>query len=85
MMSIKKKRHVFHDLNGMLSQQCLSKKAREFVILYITKNYLITGCPDMAETMQNVLTGWYFHKCNEYEVHFGTWYGQQWASQVVQW
>ena len=39
----------------------------------------------MAETMQNILSGWYFHRCNEYDVHFGTWYGQQWASQVLQW
>ena len=39
----------------------------------------------MAETTQNILTGWYFHRCTEYEVHFGTWYGQQWASQAVQW
>ena len=70
MMSIKKKkRYVFHDLNGMLSQQCLAKRQ---YILYITKKYLITGCPDMAETMQNILSGWYFHRCNEYDVHFGT-------------
>lgn len=70
MMSIKKKVCVSQSEWNAESAKSV-KKAREFGILHITKNYLVTGCPDMAETMQNVLTGWYFHKRNEYEVHFG--------------
>ena len=85
MMSIKKKKVCVSRSEWNAESAMPVKKAREFGILYITKDYLITGCPDMAETTQNILTGWYFHRCTEYEVHFGTWYGQQWASQAVQW
>lgn len=37
----------------------------------------------MAETIRKVLTSWYFNKSNKYEVHFGTWCGQQWTELFV--